>query len=72
MSIYCDTRKRKKGTVYKFIVQVKKQHFHAKEQMSFPDKPSGRAWAKQVEKEMLKEAEKEEPKYVRVSSFKNR
>ena len=68
MSIYCDTRKRKKGTVYKFIVQVKKKHFVAKEQMTFPDKPSGRAWARQVEKEMLKEAEKEEPKFEAAHS----
>ena len=68
MSIVCEVRKRKKGTVYKFTVKVIRQHFKAIERMSFPDKPSGRAWAKQVEKEMLIQAEQELPKYESAQS----
>ncbi|WP_211828704.1 tyrosine-type recombinase/integrase [Kistimonas asteriae] len=63
MSISLDIRKRKKGTVYKYIVRVRTAHFQAQEQMTFPDRSSGLAWAKQVEKEMLKQAAQDNPEY---------
>ncbi|CAM3535907.1 tyrosine-type recombinase/integrase [Parendozoicomonas haliclonae] len=68
MSIYCDVRKRKKGTVYKYIVSVNRKHFKAKEQMTFSTKAAGKAWALHVEKEMLKQADAEEPKYESARS----
>ncbi len=68
MGITCETRKRKKGTVYKFIVRVRTQHFSAMETMTFPERPAGRAWARQVEKELLRQANLNSPEYERAKS----
>ncbi|WP_222842219.1 tyrosine-type recombinase/integrase [Endozoicomonas montiporae] len=65
-------RKRRKGTVYTYQVTVRQQHFSARESLTFPDKASGRAWAKQVEKDMLEQAEKAEQGQSKYESAKSR
>ncbi|WP_067518614.1 tyrosine-type recombinase/integrase [Endozoicomonas ascidiicola] len=61
MTIQCFKRKRKTGIAYIYQVSVRKDHYTARESLSFPDKTSGKTWAKKVEAEMLRQAEQEEP-----------
>ena len=68
MGIVCESRKRKKGTVYRYTVRVRRNHFSAREDMTFASRTAGKAWAQQVEKEMLKQADAEEPKYESARS----
>ena len=72
MTIQCLKRKRSKGTVYTYQVTVRKKQFSARESLTFPDRASGRSWAKQVEKEMLEQAEKAEQEEFKYESAKAR
>lgn len=72
MTIQCLKRKRSKGTVYTYQVTVRKKQFLARESLTFPDRASGRSWAKQVEKEMLEQAEKAEQESFKYESAKSR
>ena len=72
MTIQCLKRKRRKGTVYTYQVTVRKKQFSARESLTFPDRSSGRAWAKQVEKDMLEQAEKLEVEDIKYESAKSR
>ncbi|WP_051785983.1 tyrosine-type recombinase/integrase [Endozoicomonas numazuensis] len=58
--------------VYIYQVSVRKQNFSAHESLTFPDSTSGKAWAKQVEKEMLEQAEKSEQESLKYESSKSR
>ncbi|UYM16228.1 tyrosine-type recombinase/integrase [Endozoicomonas euniceicola] len=72
MGIACQKRQRKKGTVYRYVVTVRRQHFKAIESLTFPDKASGNAWAKAVEKDMLEQAKKAEESDHKYESAKSR
>ena len=72
MTIQCTKRKRRKGNVYTYQVTVRKKQFAARESLTFRDRTSGRAWAKQVEKGMLEQAEKAEQEDFKYESAKSR
>ena len=72
MTIACQKRKRKSGNVYRYVVTVRKKYFSATESLTFPDKASGRAWAKAVEQEMLEQSVNAEQDTLRYESAKSR
>lgn len=72
MTISCQKRKRKTGNVFRYVVTVRKKHFSATESLTFPDKASGRAWAKAVEEEMLEQSADAEQDSLRYESAKSR
>ena len=72
MGISCQKRQRKVGTVYRYVVTVRRNNFSATESLTFPDKAAGRSWAKAVEKDMLEHAQKADQEEAKYETAKSR